>query len=214
MLTGLSRVQAKRELDKLASSEPTEASAAVDKVRHASRVLLGWHSDSRFLDDDGRPKALPTQGEPSFQSLYEDYSGKAVPATSMLKELVAIGAVELLPDGRLIARARSYIPQQADEVALDRICLAISDLSTTASHNVFRSPEERARFERFATNQLIPAARLDEFRDYLELEGQAFLERADDWLTNNEADASDDDLMRIGVGVYQIKTPPITSSDE
>lgn len=209
LLTGLSRAQAKRELDRLMSGDADGSTDGLDQVRHVSRVLLGWHTDERFLDADGHAKPLPVTGDVSFETLYQEFSGKAVPATSMLKELINVGAVETLPDGRLIARARSYMPEQTDSSALQRIFLAISDLAGSARFNLFRRSDERARFERFATNQLIPASELDNFRDFLEIEGQAFLERADDWLARREAKTKQEELIRIGVGVYQVCTPPV-----
>lgn len=214
MMTGLSRTQAKRELDLLDEDVQSEGDPPLDHVRHASRLLLGWHLDQRFATADGKPRPLAVDGAgETFESLYEVYSGKAVPATSMLKELVAVGAVEELDDGRIVARARQYVPEATDPAALFRIGLAISDLATSAKHNLYRSERERPRFERFATNQLIPKKHVAAFQDYLAEEGQAFLERADDWLSEKETDTPDDDVVRIGVGVYQVLTPPIKSDD-
>lgn len=210
LLTGLSRIQAKRELDLLdAHSNAISSSEELDKVRHASRVLLGWHTDPRFCDDKGRPRLLTVDGDASFATLYEEFSGKAVTETSMLKELIAVGAVEKLADGRLKVKARSYVPNPTDQSALHRIFLAISDLAGCAYFNLFKKKDERSRFERFATNQLIPESELDEFRDYLEVEGQEFLERVDDWLSKREADKSRTDLRRVGVGVYQVSSKPV-----
>ena len=87
------------------------------------------------------------------------------------------------------------------------MCVAISDLAATGLYNLYRKPEQRSRFERFATNTLIPRQTVDEFRDYLEIEGQQFLERADDWLTSRETREDGEDLVRVGVGVYQICPP-------
>jgi hypothetical protein len=211
MLTGLSRPQAKRELDLIDGIDSGEDNDELEHVRHASRLLLGWHTDRHFVDSDGRPLPLPVDGQsPDFTDLYERYSGKVVPLTSMLKELISVGAVEELPDGRVVARARSFIPQPIDPTALFRVGLAISDLATTASHNLYSGGRKRLRFERFATNQLVPARDVPAFQDFLAAEGQAFLERADDWLSSREQSDADD-TVRIGVGVYQILTPPIRS---
>jgi len=206
LLTGLSRAQAKRELDLMSTSPVDEPT---DHVRPASRTLLGWYTDARFLGDDGQPRPLSLSEPDDFPSLYESYSGKVVPVTTMVKELINVGAVEQLPDGRLLARSRSYTPGQSDPQALLRIGYAISDLAATAHHNLHAAGDQRRRFERFATNQLIDAQDVPLFQDYLEAEGQAFLERADNWLSQREIDADEGDLVRIGVGVYQILTEPI-----
>lgn len=210
LLTGLSRTQVKRELDRIETDTlPGGAdSAELDQVRYASRLLLGWHTDRRFSGADGQPRPLTVGGPAGFEQLYESYSGKAVPMTSMLKELINVGAIERLPDERVVARARSYIPQQTDPAALFRVGLAISDLAITAGHNLYPASNAKLRFERFATNQLIPKAQIEPFQDFLAAEGQAFLERADDWLSEKEV-SDTEEVVRIGVGVYQILTPPV-----
>ncbi len=217
MLTGLSRAQVKKERDQIeAAAAAGNAMAAeevapkpgADKVRHVSRMLMAWHTDPLFQDETGQPKRLHESGsEDSFEALYERYSGKVVPLTTVLKELKQVGAVKPTGDGRLQVTTRSYMPAQADPAALERVALAISDLSSAACYNLFRDPDMRSRFERFATNQLIPAEKVDEFRDYLEQEGQAFLERADNWLTQHEGTGDPETHVRVGVGVYQVHPP-------
>lgn len=217
MLTGLSRAQVKKELDQLVSGAEHDEVETQDGVRHASRVLLGWHTDARFQDERGAPRPLLADAADDFPALYEAYSGKAVPITSMMKELIHVGAIEQRSDGYLIARARSYTPSSTDPQALFRIGLAISDLATTAHHNLHADDDQRRRFERFATNQLIDRQHVEAFQDFLEQEGQAFLERADNWLSEREnhdrqgddAQATDADVVRIGVGVYQVLSDPV-----
>jgi hypothetical protein len=49
---------------------------------------------------------------------------------------------------------------------------------------------------------------LPQFRELLEREGQAFLERIDDWITAHEVGSSADEEavgIRLGVGVYHIQ---------
>lgn len=200
MLTGLSRTRVREEL-RLLSQAAGNTSATEDKVRPASRVLLGWHTDARFSSSDGRPADL--SGE-QFRELYDTFSGKVVPMTAMLKELLNVGAVEMTDEGRLRVLTRSFMPRTTDPAALRRVAMAIRDLAQTGSHNLFRPDEQRTRFERFATNQLVPASEADAFRDFLEAEGQAFLERVDDWLAERECADGEEQSIRMGVGVYQI----------
>ncbi|NND59515.1 MAG: hypothetical protein HKN49_04530 [Gammaproteobacteria bacterium] len=198
VLTGLSRTRVRQEL------ETTESDASPDdntaKVRPASRVLMGWHTDADFTSKAGRARELT--GE-EFGDLYERYSGKVVPVTAMLKELLSVGAVKMTATGKLRVLARSFTPQQTDSDALARVSMAIRDLAETASHNLYSEPDQDRRFERFATNQLVPAAHFDEFQQFVAHEGQLFLEKIDDWMAAREDDASKD-AVRIGVGVYQI----------
>jgi hypothetical protein len=63
-----------------------------------------------------------------------------------------------------------------------------------------------ARFERSAANIRIRASALPEFRQFLNREGQVFLERVDDWLIRHEAGPEPtEDTLRLGTGVYHIQ---------
>jgi len=204
LITGLSRTRVKQELDQLGSAKPQDDSE-IDQVRPASRILMAWHVDPDFLDAAGRPLALSIdEGQPSFKQLYDRYSGKIVPITAMLKELTSVGAISKTENGRLKVVMRSYMPSPSDHAATKRVCMAVRDLAVTASHNLYHDPRTQARFERFATNQLIPVDQIEEFTNFLDVEGQAFLERADNWLIEKETSDPSTEVVRIGVGVYQI----------
>ena len=50
---------------------------------------------------------------------------------------------------------------------------------------------------------------LPAFREFVEREGQAFLERVDDWLTRHEVtqhNGADVAPIRLGVGLYHIQS--------
>lgn len=205
LLTGLSRTRVKQELDQLATAASKKDEQPIDQVRPASRVLMAWHTDPDYLDASGEPLQLALEkGSPSFKDLYEKYSGKVVPITAMLKELRNVGAVKTTRHGMLRVLMRSYMPQQSDPGATKRVCMAVRDLAETGSWNLYRDDDQRARFERFATNQLVPISELNAFTDFLNKEGQAFLERADNWLIEKETSDPTEEVARIGVGVYEI----------
>ncbi len=220
MLTGLSRTMVRAALDEANSAKAlgdSGADAGLDNLRHLSRILLGWYVDERFIDQDGQPAALAIEGtdsEPGFDALYNDYSGKLAPSSAMLKELLEVGAVESLDDGRVIARSRQYIPRKTDASNLERVCQVVSDLASAGSHNLHRRSSETSRFERIATNQNIPASRESEFHAFLEEEGQQFLERVDNWLSKVETKEKEEPMRRIGVGVFEISSQPINQEED
>ena len=202
LLTGLSRTRVKNELDVLAGTQPKPG---IDQVRPASRILMAWHVDPDFLDPKGKPLKLTLdRGTVSFKTLYDKYSGKIVPVTAMLKELQGVGAVSKTGDGLLKVESRSYMPRSTDPGAMKRVCMAVRDFAETGAYNIYRDDKQPARFERFATNQLIPADEMANFAKFLNIEGQAFLERADNWLIARETNDPSITVVRAGVGVYQI----------
>jgi hypothetical protein len=101
-LTGLSRVEVRRLL-----AAPRHASAPPPRqLDRAERVLEGWSQDSLFRTSQGVPRALPLHGPaPSFDELVRRYSGD-MPAASVRKELLRIGAITVREDVVRLVRRR------------------------------------------------------------------------------------------------------------
>jgi hypothetical protein len=209
IMTGLGRREVRRLRDLLTSAPAIEPG----RLHSATRVLTGWHLDADFTDDAGLPLDLPFEagpaktGEPSFAGLCRRYGGDLAPVT-MRRELARVGALEEQADGTLKVLKRYYMPLQMDPDAMVRAGSMLEDLGTTVSFNLGRPEDEPRRFAGRATNTRISPADARRFRAYLELEGQAFLERVDEWLSRHEL--ADDGTggkartFRIGVGVYGI----------
>ena len=200
IMTGFSR----REVRRLRNILDEESVAEFARMNSASRLLSGWHSDDDYTDDDGNPRLLPVaDAATSFEALCTRYAGDVAPST-MLKELKRVGAVEEADDGRLLAKLRYYMPVHMDPEQMLISGSVLEDLGETVAYNLNRSDEEMARFERRATNTLMPKAVLPEFKRFLDSEGQAFLERVDAWLSEHEnADAKEH--VRLGLGTYWIE---------
>lgn len=205
MLTGLSRRDVRLQRERLAL--PDELTPG--DVTKASLVLSMWHQDPDFVEADGQPKLLSFEGDgPSFTLLARRAASSDVPPATLLKELRTAGAVAELPDGTLQALKRNYIPQALDANMVRLWGTAITDLARTGDFNVTRKATDKARFQRRAANDAVDPAAVAEFNKFLEQEGQAFLERADAWLTLHQVPESDADTkprVRLGVGVYHIQ---------
>jgi len=206
VLTGLTRREVRKQRARLAAT----AAAWAGHVTKASLVLSAWHQDPQFLDADGKPARLPLEGEGvSFASLLRRCGAGDIRRSTLLKELLAAQAVRESSDGRLEALKRSYIPQTMDEELIRLWGKRVTDLARTYVNNLTRTAKTPARFERAAVNDHIAASALPEFRKFLEIEGQAFLERVDAWLTQHQARAADQDpdrtAIRLGAGLYHIE---------
>jgi hypothetical protein len=207
MLTGLPRRDVRKQREKMVDEEQTGLTGYVSK---ASLILSAWHLDPEFLDSAGKPRLLALEGErSSFAALMRRCGGGDVRPTTVLKELMSAGAVRQRPDGRVQALQRHYIPHAMDAELLRLWGTVLADVAMTYDHNLTRGPKEPARFERAALNDRIPAKSVAEFREFLNQEGQAFLERVDAWLTDHQATSEPEDLpvdlTRLGVGVYHIQ---------
>lgn len=205
ILTGLVRRDVRKQRQILDAARPAPAGY----VSKASLVLSAWHLDTDFLDKDGQPALLRMSGAgKSFTALIERSGGADVRPSTLLKELVHAGAIRVRSDGRLQALQRNYIPQTMDEHLVRLWGTVISDVATTYVHNLTRGGKESKRFERSAVNDQMPRTAIAGFAELLEREGQAFLERVDQWLTARESKARGKrkgDIVRLGVGLYHIE---------
>ncbi|MEQ1800769.1 MAG: DUF6502 family protein [Gammaproteobacteria bacterium] len=210
IMTGLGRREVKRLRDMLAEAPPLEPG----RLHGATRVLTGWYLDEEFTDAAGLPLELAFEAGPgapagpTFTDLCKRYGGDLAPVT-MRRELSRVGALEVLPGGELRVLKRYYMPLQMDPDAMVRAGSMLEDLGTTVSFNLGKPADEPSRFAGRATNTRIRGADARRFREFLEKEGQAFLERIDEWLSRHEAPPPDatgkSRTLRIGVGVYGIQ---------
>jgi hypothetical protein len=209
ILTGIGRREVGKQrawLDEVgAASEPAFMSPA-------QRLLSAWHQDPAYLDESGTPLEIAVDGETrSFADLARRYASD-VPAVALLKELRSVGAVSQGNSPRLRVLQRVYMPAQFDPQKVIRAGGVLEDLGNTVVFDVLADGEEPLRFERRAENDRVRARDLPAFREFLAKEGQAFLERVDDWLTAHEQKPAEDETaagtLRLGVGVYHIQTDP------
>jgi hypothetical protein len=202
ILTGMTRREVRRQRDLLEFDPQPEAGY----MSKASRVLSGWHQDPDFIDAPGQPRALEIDGiGNSFSELARRYGGD-IPAGALLKELQSGDAVERMPDGRIRATTRVFLPRQMEPAQIRLWASVLQDVGTTLEHNLTRNKIHTPRFERRALSLRVDPSALPAFRQFLENEGQAFLERIDDWLTQHQAGSeSADYAIRLGAGVYHIE---------
>lgn len=202
ILTGFTR----KEVSRLRKVLTTDEGHVMERMNRATRVLTGWFTDAEFVDDDGNPRALAVAGDDvSFESLCRRFASD-VPPTTMLKELKHVQAVSENKAGMLEAMMRTYMPQKTDPSLILSSGSVLEDIGNTVTHNLFRGDGDLPRFERRATNTRVSAKAKAKFQEYLEKEGQAFLERVDEWLTEHEVDGDGaGETIRLGLGTYWIE---------
>jgi Family of unknown function (DUF6502) len=210
IMTGLGRREVKRLRDLLETEPQIDAS----RLHGATGVLTGWHLDPDFCDQSGQPLDLVFDDEAgvsdrrTFSDLCKRYGGDLAPVT-MRRELARVGALSEIPGGELRVVMRYYMPLQMDPDAVVRAGSMLEDLGTTVSFNLGKSADELSRFAGRAINTRIRTADATRFRNFLEQEGQAFLECIDEWLSRHEAPPPGDGpaprTVRVGAGVYGIQ---------
>lgn len=118
-------------------------------VTIASQVTMAWTTQPEYLDDDGRPRALPLRSadpsEPSFERLSQGIS-KDFHSRSVLDELVRLGVAQEHDGLAQLSLAEGFLPAaDLHEVARylsanvgDHIAAAATNF--TAAHKGLRSP--------------------------------------------------------------------------
>ena len=203
LMTGLRRHEVTRIRNVLSGDEEPEP--APNRI---SQILTAWHVDPDFLTADGTPAVLPAAGDgASLATLLKRYAGD-MPHTAVVKELELLSLIEAEANGYRVT-SRDYIRSAADPDLLRQAAVALHDHATTLAHNVDAKRTEPPRFERMATHRALPRRNVKAFHDLLALEGQAFLERIDAWLSARATAASKtrgtrERTVRTGVGVYLI----------
>jgi hypothetical protein len=199
ILTGIGR----REVSRIRQSIPEAAPPIPNRTTDATRLLSGWHQDPEFVEAEGRPRDLAASGAGGFEALARRHAPD-VPAVTMLKELKRVGAVEELPDGRLRARRRYYQPTRLDPQWLLNAGSVVADLGANINHNLAPRAGEPPWVLGRATDDSIDPAAAPEFREFVEREGQAFLERVDGWLARHRARDGATGI-RLGAGLFMIR---------
>lgn len=202
ILTGLSRREVARQRELAATATP----AAPDRTSDATRLLSGWHQDPEFASADGHPRELVVDGPgPSFRELFRRYGGD-VPASAMLKELRRVGAVEEAAAGRLRALRRYYMPTPLDPQWILNAGSVLGDLGANINRNAVADTGHPSSFLGRASSDRVAASALPEFREFIEAEGEAFLERVDAWLTEHgQPEQASSPAVRLGMGLFMIE---------
>jgi hypothetical protein len=206
ILTGLTRKDVHRLL-----MTPGDSTSLADKEYHrAARVITGWIRDPRFGDGKGHPRPLSMEGKGgSFSQLVKRYSGD-IPVRALLDELVRVGAVKQLMDGRIGLVTRGYIPRSGAVPQLRVLGTDTADLIATIDHNIYGTPS-KPRFQRKLMYDNVPLEAVTEFRTLAAAAGQELLENLDRWLAHRDRDVNPASKgtgrVRVGLGIYQFEEP-------
>ncbi len=201
ILTGLSR----KEVQRVLRHPPLHDEEATVRYNRAARVITGWLRDPEFLDPKGRPIPLSWQGgEGSFGRLAKQHSGD-VPARALLDELLRVGAVERIQDGRFRLLSRGYVPQLSEVDKLGILGADVADLIGTIDHNLLVGPKA-PRFQRKVMYDNLPAEAVERFRVLAGRRAQMLLEALDRWLARQDRDVNPSvrgtGRVWTGVGIY------------
>ena len=206
VITGLSR----KEVVRVRQLARPDDRASTEKYNRAARVIAAWRRDRNFLDAEGKPAALPMAGpDVSFSELVKRFSGD-VPVRATLDELIRVGAVERLEDGRVSLLTRTYIPQSSDADKLHILGTDVAHLISTFDHNLKSDPIDPF-FQRKVAYDNLPDEVLSKFRKHSAKRAQTLLESLDRWLAQHDRDVTPTvkgtGRNNAGIGIYYFEEP-------
>lgn len=202
-LTGLTRKEVARIT---AQSDSSEAPVVRAKINRAARVVSAWVADLKYRDGRNAPASLPFDDDdkPSFSSLVSEHSGDVTPR-SVLDELLRVGAVRQLKDGRYRLSQRAYVPDDDELTKLDILGTDVADLIASIENNL--DPDREASFyQRKVAYDHLPAEILPLLRAELARSAQRLLEELNESMAKHDRDvngqAPAEDRRRAMVGIY------------
>ncbi len=206
VITGLSR----KEVMRVRKLPKPDDSASTERYNRAARVITAWRRDRNFLDIEGKPLSLPISGPGvSFSELVKRFSGD-VPVRATLDELLRVGAVERLEDGRIRLLAQSYVPESSDADKLHILGTDAAHLISTIDHNLKSDPIVPF-FQRKVAYDNLPDEVLPAFRKHSAKRAQTLLESLDRWLAQRDRDVTPTvkgtGRYQAGIGIYYFEEP-------
>lgn len=207
VLTGLTRKEVAR-VKKLPSY--VDDDEAVQRYHRAARVVAAWAREPGFQDLHGGPASLSLEGEGrSFADLVKRHSGD-MPVRAVLDELIRVGAVIRLEDGRVQLQARSYVPRAGEVEKLAILGTDVGGLIRTIDYNLDPGGGDPL-FQRKVFYDNLPDEALEELKTLTREYGQALIERLDHWMARQDRDLNPEikghGRNAAGVGVYYFESP-------
>lgn len=201
LITGLTRKEVKRVLDRAQESEYHDRGFS-----RPSRLLTGWHSDPNFIGPYGVPLELPydAPGEEvrTFKNLVRIYGADMSPK-AMLDILMSSGAVVESDKGMYRAVRRSFEPTPLSPELLERFGYVAHDFFSTAARNIEKEEPDQKLMERVVrANRPLSNEATRKLSEYLKENGQQFLEQIDNWIVALPDDESAMERSVTGLGMY------------
>lgn len=221
ILTGLSR----KEVHRL--RHEAFALKSGSNLSRVGRVIAGWNQDPDFTGPYGLPLAIPFEDDPridapSFSELVRRHSGDMAPR-AMLDELLRTGLAEIDDDGLIRNTGRTYIPNQLDPAAIERLGRVLARLADTLDFNNKVATPPLGRFERHVETDIgLSDEQYQQFNIYLRQKCQQLLETLDNWLAMQEGrigghkkpERSSGAKIMTGVGIYHYVDQKLPFEDE
>jgi len=202
VMTGLTRKEVRRIRDKNESGENIGGTRGTPM----GVLLHQWYTEPDFLNPDGTPLDLPFDGSSnSFSELVRRFGGD-IPPGAMRTELVRIGVVEELINGRLRPLKRNVSKNEMHDRLIDGLTVVIYPALVALANNTDNESSSPTWVMRTASTSRVREKDVPRVRRIGSDRLTDFVESIDDLFVAYET-FHDDDLTEssdksVGVGVF------------
>jgi hypothetical protein len=187
--------------------QPKHVSKIDTDARYAEIVAL-WCRDKRFVDDAGRPRALPRNGRNSFATLIS----AASPGTGVndaLTVLARFGTIRRTSRGEIRLIQQFFSVSSKKDLAFEPSADFLADASFTVLSSLRRGSAKKISrpFWIVADSVSVPKSAAGKFLAFAHRRSLAFSYEIDDWLQAHSVKVSSKtSRIRLGLGVFSISS--------
>jgi Family of unknown function (DUF6502) len=172
-----------------------------------AELIATWTREQRFLDSNGRPRALAVSGPNGFKALAR-LATPGVSAKDLLRVLVQYRNVRRLSSGKIQLVSPFFHATTHTKMAFEPMVLFLNDATSTISRilrnpNASRDPEP---FWRKVETDYMSKTAAKEFSEYARERSLIFLEEMDDWLRAHvrKQVIGTRKQARVGLGLFSV----------
>ncbi len=209
-LTGISRQTVKKIRD---TKNGNPAEYGTRDIGYLSEVLASWHYESPYCGNGNGPIAIPFDAKvgPCFKKLVA-IQRRDIPATTVFKELVKVGAVTEDYEMMLRVHTQDYMPPGLTVEQIKRFGEVVRDFLSTIGHNMLTDKPPTRRRETRVTQE-IPKEHKGAAEMFIRERSDKLVHEVNEHLMRLKAAAEareTQECFRLGLGAYEIleKLPP------
>ena len=169
------------------SAAPARKSSAVGSTEAAklATAIQRWYRDRSLVDIDGEPIALRLLGPaPSVEWLVKR-ERVATNSERFTRNLVKLKVLKRSRNGKFLPAGRHLIVRDHHPFLAEHHARSVIRLLNTARSNVCAASPAEFLIERCADAPRLPRKKLQAFREFTNLQGEAFIDTVNDWLESN-----------------------------
>jgi hypothetical protein len=178
------------------------AHRAKREISEAAHVLTVWFSEAAYLNEDGRPRPLPLEGDSLSVAALVRSVDHELDAREVLTYLLRTGAIRRA-GARYVPTKRMLLLPGTQGPGYFHTLRTLTTMLATLEHNVQGLGADSAWFEYVAENPRFPVSQRKQLDKYVKGMGESTLPRLDLYMRRRETMRRPaEPTVRVGVGFY------------